>query len=41
MVGWLTDKRFLVGAAVGFFLVPRIATYVRAGVGKVTGSAAS
>lgn len=29
MMSWLTDKRFLVGLAVGYFAVPMVAKHVR------------
>jgi hypothetical protein len=37
VTGWLTDKRFLVGAAVGFFLLPRAAKLVRPALDKLKG----
>jgi hypothetical protein len=35
MMSWLTDKRFLVGVAVGYFAVPMIAKHVRAQVERL------
>jgi hypothetical protein len=37
VTSWLTDKRFIVGAAVGFFLVPRAAKLVRPALDKLKG----
>ena len=39
MMGWLTDKRFLVGAAVGFFVVPYLTKNARGLLDKVKGAA--
>lgn len=36
----VTDKRFLIGCAVGFFVVPMLSKHVRAGVEKLKGAAA-
>lgn len=41
MTGWLTDKRFLVGVAVGFFVVPYASKFVREQVTKIKGAAAA
>lgn len=35
---WITDKKFLVGVAVGFLVAPRLVSFVRA---KMAGSPAS
>lgn len=30
MMGWVTDKKFLVGVAIGFFVAPRVLKFVQA-----------
>lgn len=40
MVSWLTDKRFIVGAAVGFFVVPYLTKNARGLLEKVKGGGA-
>lgn len=35
MMSWLTDKRFLVGVAIGYFAVPMVAKHVRAQVERM------
>lgn len=37
VTSWVTDKRFLVGAAVGFFVVPRLVKVVRPQIAKLKG----
>lgn len=39
MTGWLTDKRFLVGVAIGFFVVPYATKNARGLLDKVKGAA--
>lgn len=39
MLGYLTDRRFLVGAAVGFFVVPYISKNLQPLLAKVKGAA--
>lgn len=36
----ITDKRFLIGAAIGFLVGPRAAKHVRAALEKLKGAAA-
>jgi hypothetical protein len=36
---WLTDKKFLVGLAVGFFVAPRVIMFARAKLGGATAPA--
>lgn len=38
MMGWLTDKRFIVGVAVGFFAVPYLTKNARGLLDKVKGA---
>jgi hypothetical protein len=40
MMSWVTDKRFLVGAAVGFFIVPYLTKNARGLLDKVKGGGA-
>lgn len=40
-MSWVTDKKFLVGVAVGFFVVPYATKFVREQVSKVKGAAAA
>lgn len=37
---WVTDKKFLVGLAVGMFVLPRVISFARAKVGGATAPAA-
>lgn len=39
MLSYLTDRRFLVGAAVGFFIVPYLSKNVKPLIDKVKGAA--
>lgn len=39
MTGWVTDKRFLVGLAVGWLLLPRVAKVVQMQVANMRGTA--
>jgi len=41
MMSWVTDKRFLVGVGVGFFVLPYAAKFVRAQVEKARGMTAA
>lgn len=36
-MNWITDKRVLIGAAVGFFVVPRLIKVVRPQIEKLRG----
>lgn len=36
-MNWLTDKRFLVGAAVGWLVLPRVAKMVQPAIAKIKG----
>lgn len=36
---WVTDKKFLVGMALGFFVLPRVIGMARAKLGGVTAPA--
>ncbi len=38
---WVTDKKFLVGLAVGFFVAPRLMSLVRSKVSGLTAPAGS
>lgn len=39
MLGYLTDRRFLVGAAIGFFVVPYLTKNAKPLLDKVKGAA--